>query len=193
MLEAFEQFCKDHEKTIAFVEAFSTLAAVLVSLMLAFSARRANKTRLKAWVDVRRIVHSTIPPETRLRYITAIIMNIGMQPLRIPFAFFHWQLPLQKNASWMVNPLNAYATDEWVQQEQYPIEIAPKASCTLIVSNIATFQQEFRAMVRERPGLLARIFFRFVRVTILTDDGMRFRAKVSAEVRKEMAQLNALY
>src|SRR5262244_3783055 len=52
MLEAFEQFCKEHEKTIAFVEAFSTLAAVIVSLMLAFAARRAANTRLKAWVDI---------------------------------------------------------------------------------------------------------------------------------------------
>jgi hypothetical protein len=73
MLDGFEQFCREHEKTIAFVEAFSTLAAVIVSLSLALLASRANRTRLKAWVDIRRIVHSTIPPETRLTYITATI------------------------------------------------------------------------------------------------------------------------
>src|SRR5208282_6893050 len=88
MLEAFEEFCKAHEKTIAFVEAFSTLAAVIVSLSFAYLAGRANRTRLKAWVDIKRIVHSTIPPETRLRYLTATITNTGIMPLRVPFGFF---------------------------------------------------------------------------------------------------------
>jgi hypothetical protein len=193
MLDAFEQFCKDHEKTIAFVEAFSTLGAVIVSLMLAFFAHRANQTRLKAWVGIKRMLHSTIPPEARVRYLTATITNTGIRPLSIPFGFFNWQLPRQKNSSWVVNPLNAYGGDKWVQQEQYPIQIAPKASRIIMVSDIATSRQEFQQMVRERPSLLRRILFRFVRVTILSDDGMLFKAKIGKEVRNEIRELNPLF
>lgn len=185
MLEGFEQFCKEHEKTIALVEAFSTLAAVIVSLILASFAARANRTRLKAWVDIRRIVHSTIPPETRLRYLAATITNRGITPLRVPFSFFHWQLPGQQNASLMVNPLDAYATDKWVPQQTYPVEILPKASHSFIVSDVATFQETFKEVI-QKERFLKRILYRFIRVTILTDDGVRFRAKVGKLVRNEM-------
>ncbi len=189
MLEAFEEFCKAHEKTIAFVEAFSTLAAVIVSLSLAYRAGRANKTRLKAWVDIRRIVHSTIPPETRLRYLTATITNTGIMPLRVPVAFFHWQLPRQKDTSYGVNPLDASAMDEWVSQQKYPLEIPPRASHPFLVSNVATFRQEFKEMI-DKQSPIRRISYRFVHVTIVTDDGMHFRAKIDNGVRKEMSELN---
>lgn len=191
MLEAFEQFCRAHEKTIAFLEALSTLSAVIVSLIVAISAGRANKTRLKAWVDIRRIYHPTISPETRLRYITATITNTGILSLRVPFAFFHWQLPGQRNSSVMVNPLDAYNADQWVPQRQYPVEVLPKTTHPFMVSDFATFQQTFSEMLREQ-SFIKRVLYRFVHVTIVTDDGARFRAKIGSNLRREMRRLNPL-
>jgi hypothetical protein len=176
MLEAFEHFCREHEKTIAFVEAFSTLAAVIISLSLAISASRANKPRLKAWVDTSRMVHSTIPPETRLRYLTATITNTGIVSLRVPVAFFNWQLPGQRNKTLWVTPLDA-SGDERVPPRVYPFEVLPKTSHPFIVSDIATFQENFAEIIRAQ-NFIKRILYRFVRVTIITDDGSRFRAKI---------------
>lgn len=190
VLDAFEQLCKEHEKTIAFVEAFSTLAAVIVSLGLASLASRAHKPRLKAWVDINRMVHSTIPPETRLRYLTATITNTGIVSLRVPVAFFNWQLPGQRNKTVWVNPLDAFG-DERVPQRTYPFEVLPKTSHPFIVSDITTFQENFAEMLRAQ-NYIKRILYRFVFVTIVTDDGTRFRAKIGENVRREMRRLNPL-
>jgi hypothetical protein len=48
MWKTFEQFCKDHEKTIEFFQTVATLLAVIVSLFIAWLARRASNTRLRA-------------------------------------------------------------------------------------------------------------------------------------------------
>jgi hypothetical protein len=98
-LEHLDLILGHYPHVVATLEAVSTFAAVVVSLALASAARRANKPRLKAWVDIGTIVHSTIPPESRVRYLTATITNTGITPLRVPVAFFHWQLPRQKYKS----------------------------------------------------------------------------------------------
>jgi hypothetical protein len=126
-----------------------------------------------------------------LRYITATITNTGILPLRVPFAFFYWQLPGQKNASVMVNPLDAYATDELVPQRQYPVELLPKATDPFIVSDFATFQATFAEMLREQ-NFIKRVLYRFVHLTILTDDGRRFRAKIGKDLRREIRRLAPL-
>ncbi len=48
-------------------------------------------------------------------------------------------------------------------------------------------------MLQERPSLVGRIFLRFARVTIFTDEGMRFRAKIGKALRNEVRRLNPLY
>jgi hypothetical protein len=126
-----------------------------------------------------------MPPETRLRYLTTTITNTGITPLRVPFAFFNWQLPGQKHSSFIVNPMDAYATDEWVAQRKYPVEILPKATEYLMISDIATFQKEFTDMIKTQ-SFLKRMLYRFIRVTILTDDGRRFKAKIGKGVRTEI-------
>ena len=192
MLEAFEQFCKEHEKTIAFVEAFSTLAAVAISLGLALLARKANKTRIKAWVDVKRIVHTTIPRDQPLRYIGTTITNTGIMPVRIPFAFFHWQLPYERNASIMVMMLDAYGADPWVPQQTYPVEIPPRASHSFLVSDIETFRREHKEII-SNEGLLRRVLRRFMGVTIVTDDGTRFKAKLGKAIRRELREISPIF
>jgi hypothetical protein len=109
----------------------------------------------------------------------------------VPVAFFHWQLPRQKNTSWWINPLDVYATDEWVPQQKYPVEIPPRASHPFLVSDVATFRQEFKEMI-DKQSLFRRILHRFVHVSIVTDDGMRFRAKIDKGVRREIRELNPL-
>src|SRR5260221_5270400 len=91
MFEWIEQFCKAHERTIAAIEAVSTFSAVVVSLALASMAQRANRTKLKAYLNRSFIMHSSIDPNNRPKYITVGITNTGVMPLRIPLASFHWR------------------------------------------------------------------------------------------------------
>jgi hypothetical protein len=119
-----------------------------------------------------------------LRYLATTITNTGITPLRVPFAFFNYQLPGQKNSSFMANPMDAYAKDEWVAQRKYPVEILPKATEYFIISDLATFQKEFTDVIK-RQSFLRRMLYRFIRVIILTDDGTRFRAKIGKGLRSE--------
>jgi len=92
----------------------------------------------------------------------------------------------------MINPLDAYGTDQWVSQQKYSVEIPPRASHPFLVSDMAKFPQEFKEMINKQ-SLIRRILHRFVHVTIVTDDGMRFRAKIDKGVRREMRELNPLF
>jgi hypothetical protein len=60
-----------------------------------------------------------------------------------------------------------------------------------MVSDIATFQETFADMLRNQ-NFMNRILYRFVRVTIVTDDGTLFRAKIAKDLRKEIRRLNPL-
>lgn len=186
MWEAVEQFCKNHKDTIAAFGAASTFSAVVVSLVLAFLTRRANKTHIRASVNISVIIHDSIDKDKRHRYVTANITNNGIMPARIPFSFFHWRVPFRRG-TWSVIPHDSSGTDPWVPQQKYPVEIAPRASHTFFVSEIDTLKAELaRTMGRRDVGKVA---FRFLWVMVLTDDGAKFRAKVPRHVRKELRKL----
>jgi hypothetical protein len=134
------------------------------------------------------IVHSTIDPRKPPTYLTATITNKGVRPLRLPFAFFSWQLPFERGA-WTVNPYDAYVTpDVYVNRQTYPIEIPPRASHTCFVSDIETMRESLTQVASE-AGFLGRLRFRCIRVTIITDDGALFRGRVSKQLRKEIAKI----
>jgi exosortase/archaeosortase len=86
-----EEFFKAHQYTIQAIAAAGALAAVVVSLALASSARRADRTRLEAVANLMTIFHPTIDPKTAPEFLTVSITNHGKWPLRIPTNFFYWK------------------------------------------------------------------------------------------------------
>src|SRR5262249_32846397 len=73
-----------------------TLAAVVTSLVLAWNARRADRTQLRAVANLMTIFHPTIDPKTAPEFLTVSITNQGKWPLRIPSTFFYWKVPFKR-------------------------------------------------------------------------------------------------
>lgn len=189
-LEHVNALLGHYSHLVSAIESISTLLAVIVSLTFAVAAKRANNTRLKAWVEIERVHHSTIDPTNRPVYLTAMVRNIGIMPLRLPFAFFSWKLPVLKNAIWTANPLDAYSGDRWIPQKTYPVEILPRTTQRLFISDMATFSREFPFLdIVQRYGFLGRILCPSIKAIIYTDDGSRCKAKIGNSVRREMRRL----
>jgi hypothetical protein len=184
MFATIEEFCKSHEYTTAAIGAFSTLAAVVVSLALAFLSLRATKTRLRADLAMSIIIHNTLNRNNPPTYLTVSITNIGNMALRVPFSFFRWRLPMGRGV-WLVNPLDSYGTDPLIPRKYYPVELAPRASQTFYVSDVATFKLSVGQM-RKGASLIDRVRFRFIKAIILSDDGRTFAAKIRTNVRKHL-------
>ncbi len=182
MLNGLEEFCKNHQHTIAALGALSTLTAVVVSLMLAWRAGRVTRTRLKANVDTSFVAHSTIDPKNPPRYLTVSITNTGLGALRVPFSFFRWKVPFSRSF-WLVNPLDGYGKDNLIPQKRYPVEIQPRASETFYVSDLQTFIEMSEKMQNETRGV-PRFCLRHIKAVIRTDDGLVFKARISKGVRK---------
>ena len=58
-----EEFFKAHQHTIAAIAAAGTFAAVVVSLLLAWGAKRADRTRLRAVANLMIVARTGIDPK----------------------------------------------------------------------------------------------------------------------------------
>jgi hypothetical protein len=130
--ERLDHFLGHYPHVIAGLEAISTFGAVAVSLSLAFAARRANNTRLRARVQRSVIVHSSLGAQ-QPTYVTVSITNTGILPARIPLSFFAFRVPLKKT-TWMMIVLDSFATDPLIPQKKYPVEISPRASQSFLLA-----------------------------------------------------------
>lgn len=184
MLELIEKISLEHEHSIALLEAISTFAAVVISLTLALMTRAANKTHLKAYVSIRRMVHATIDNENPPRYLIACITNTGLMPLRIPLSFFHWKAPLHRG-TWSILPHDYSAEDPLVPQQKYPVEIPPKATHSFFLSNLGTLQQNLGRMLCDE-GKISKLQLFFIRAKIISDDGLWFTVSIDNGVRAEI-------
>lgn len=187
MPDGLEEFFQKHEHTVAALEAVSTFAVVVISLALALISQRTNRTRVKAYASINKIVHSTLEGKEHPRYVTATIRNIGIMPVSIPLSFFHWIVPF-KRGGWSVIPLDYSQSDEWVQQKKYPTEITPRASQTFFLTEIGMFREMFRDIFAE-AGIFQRWQFYFFRARVITDDGKMFNVDIAANLRKELRAL----
>jgi hypothetical protein len=88
-----EHFSETNQHTIAALEAASTFAAVVVSLVLALLANRSSRTRTRVSVQVQFIFRPTLDGKTKPEYVTATITNIGVMPASIPISFLAWKVP----------------------------------------------------------------------------------------------------
>jgi hypothetical protein len=187
MFNDLEEFFGAHRHTIAALEAISTFAVVVVSLGLALLAQRANRTRLKASASLSVIMHSTLEGKEKPTYVTAYVRNVGIMPVMIPLAFFHWRVPFGRGG-WTVTPWDYSQGDEWVPQKRYPIEIKPRNSETFFLAEISVFRSTMREVFKG-ANLFERYRFRFLRARVVTDDNKIFDVKLCRTLRKELREL----
>jgi hypothetical protein len=187
MFAELEDFFKAHEHTVAALEAVSTLAVVVVSVTLALLAQRANRTKIKAFVSMSVMLHSTLEGKPKPTYVTVFIRNVGVMPVMIPFSFFHWKAPF-KAGGWTVNPWDYSAGDEWVPQKRYPIEIKPRSSETFFLAEKSVFRSTMLEML-SGANFIDRCRFRFLRARVVTDDNKLFDVKTDCTLHKELRLL----
>jgi hypothetical protein len=109
MWDTIESFFAAHQHTVEAIGAFSTLGAVIVSLILALFAHRRSLTRLRATASISRITHSSLSGQERRRYFTVAVRNVGSFPARLPLTYFRWKLPFA-DAVWFITPWTLLAT-----------------------------------------------------------------------------------
>ena len=119
-------------------------------------------------------------------YLTASITNIGTIALRVPLSFLYWRLPMDRSA-WMVMPLDSFphGTGPPIPRQNYPVEIAPRASQTFYVFDVAGLKELVEKM-RKGASLIDRVRFRFVKAIVQSDDGRKFVANIGKEVREHL-------
>jgi hypothetical protein len=186
MFVAIEQFFQAHQYTVAAVSAFSTLAAVLVSLGLALIAQRSSHTRIKVHVSARVIMHPSLIGKPKPEYVTASITNVGNLSAHIPFSFFHWKIPFNGGRSWMVNPWDYRQHDPWVPLRHYPAEIKPRGSMTVFLSDLAGFRTTMAEAFNDVHHFRWRL--RFIKAVAVTEDGRIFKVKVDKKIKGELAK-----
>ena len=177
-----EEFFKAHQYTIAAIAAAGTLAAVVTSLALAFLARRADRTRLKARADIVRIFDAPLDGKSGpTRFLKVRITNIGKFPLQIPSVFFYWKVPFKRE--FMEVPGLDFIGSPLIPPQHYPSVISPRASAHFTIWDADTFKQEVKRM-RGANTLADRLRFHFIRAFVQTADGKTFRVKLSPGIRQ---------
>jgi hypothetical protein len=184
-----EAFFKSYEATFAAITAISTFLAVVVSLAISIGSQRASRTQIKARVSVMVVLHSSLEGKPTPTYLSVEITNIGILAAVIPLSFFRWKVPFYPGA-WILNPLDFSATDEWVQQKQYPVEIQPRHAKNFTLQSIDGFREMTRSNFIGKT-FFERIRCRFLGAIILTDDGRIFKVSMDKSVYKELRTLRA--
>jgi len=182
-MSALEAFFKAHQYTIAALAAISTFAAVVVSLVVTYISLKASHTRLNARASVQLIIHSSLEGQPEPTYLCVSITNRGNLPATLPFAFFYWKLPFARGLL-LISPLDFFG-DRWFPKRQYPIEINPRQSETVCLSEISVF----RKMCREKlmgSNVFDRLRFLCLHAFIVSADGRKFKVRLDRSVRKEL-------
>jgi hypothetical protein len=174
-----EQFFEAHQHTVDAIAAAGTLAAVATSLWLAYRARRADRTKLKATADLWTIV---VPNDTP-KFLQVTIRNVGKFPVRITASFFYWKVPFSRN--WLsMGPLDLYGSP-LIPRKNYPIKIDPRTTETFTLWDLATFKKEAKK-IRETSSVQIRL--RFIRAFVFTDEGAKSKVKLSPHVRQTFSE-----
>ena len=175
-----EEFFLAYRATIAAIAAFATVAAVVVALYL---ARRQARSRLRAYADVNLYFPSSAPMvfekeenRERRRCIGVTIANVGPVSVTISyFNCFEWRVAGSRHLSIQ----NAAEPDFRAN----PITLDPGRSVSIILSyDLDAYSAMIADLCRSsRFGKCAR---RFPRLTVRTEIGDRFRAKLGRSLRE---------
>jgi hypothetical protein len=190
--DGWEAFFGRHQHTISAIEALSTFAVVVLSLVLALISQRASRTRAKAFVEINAMHHANLG-DRRPAYVTVSIQNAGLYPLSIPLSFFCWYVPFEwekplSRRGWSVIPWDYSQEDPLVPQKRYPVEIKPRGSEMFFLADAATFHQQFEEIFAA-TNRFQRVRFRFLKARIVTDDGKLFNVKFGRVLQRRFREL----
>ena len=159
MLKEIDGVLGRYPHIIAALEAIGTVAAVIVSLVLAFASRRAHRTPLRAEVTTLQLFVTDTLPSGRPGYTSVSVTNTGILALRIPFAFFYWKIPLYRTA-FLVKTLDHYPGNPDFRQRSYPVEIQPNTTETFSISTTDRTAGNLKD-IYQQSSALKRFLFRF--------------------------------
>jgi hypothetical protein len=119
--------------------------------------------------------------QTTSKFLKVFITNIGRFPLHISSGFFYWKVPFRREFM-HVWPLD-YLGSPLIPSKHYPTEISPRASESFTICDVASLEQEAKRM-RGADTFANRVRFRFIKGFVQTDDGRKFRVKLSSNIRQ---------
>ena len=186
MLHWLEQISEANQHAVAALGAISTFAAVVVSLVLASIVQRSSRTRIKALATISVIFHPSLKGRPKPEYVTVAITNVGLMPVMIPLAFLHLKVPF-RSGYWMITPWDYVQHDPWVPMRTYPVEIRPRGSATITLSEIERFRSTTAEMFQQVSRWRWR--FRFIKALVVTEDGKIFKVKLDKTIRRELAKV----
>jgi len=192
-----EEFAKSYQYTILMFGVLGTLGAVVVSLL----ANRANRTKIKASVDIGILFGKCARGYRKHRYLMIVITNLGQLPVSIPEDFFEMCLLLGRKRMWLVTADENPEAD-YIPRAEYPVDIQPRKSARFILCR----SDRFAGMCLDFIG--GNRFIRWVRlhhlrIYVKTADGIRAKARLPRALRSyllhqprrpstlELAPLNA--
>jgi hypothetical protein len=82
----------------------------------------------------------------------------------------------------LIMPLDLTGS-RWIAKKNYPTEVAPRTPESFHISDLPTFKQEAKRM-RGADTFADRVRFLFIKAYVQTDDGRRFRVKLSSDIRQ---------
>ncbi len=182
MLEHLDVFLANFSHIISTVEAASTLAAVIVSLCLAFRASRESLTRIKATLAV-----GFNPNDPDRSPVVLTISNIGIRPAHFRGLFFQWNVPFLRkdDPATLANTVNLYIGS----RKLVSVDVGKTA-----IEFIAE-QTQFRELITEHDlrslssqmRFLATLRLKFLSAIIRSDDGRQFQVEIAQALKDDFA------
>ena len=173
-MTAIENFLAQYPATISMTASAATVAAVIVALYL---ARRQSRSRLRVFADIKLYVSSeaqiatpVLELENAPQIIMVTISNVGQVAVSIPYwSSFVWSVPGGKRMA-AQNPKEP-------DFRHQPIELFPGKSASIVLSDDLP---GYQAMMKElaNASRIGPWSIHFPRLTIMTEIGDRFRAKI---------------
>lgn len=179
-MDIVENLLAQYPATISTIAAGATIAAVIVALYL---ARRQSRGRLQIFADISSYISSeaqrrspTIDLKDTPQIITVTMSNIGQKTVSISYwSSFVWSVPGGKRVV-AQNP----AEPDFRNQ---PIELLPGKSVAIVLSDDLP---GYRTMMKDLADTswLGTWSLRFPRLTVRTEIGDRFRARLGKSLRE---------
>ncbi len=179
-MDIIENLLAQYPATISTIAAGATVAAVIIALYL---ARRRSRGRLRIFADINRYISSeaqkrspTIDLKDHPQIITMTISNVGPVAVSISYwSSFVWSVPGGKKVV-AQNP----AEPDFRSQ---PIELLPGKSVSIVISYDLPGHVTMMKDLAD-TSWLGTWSLRFPRLTVRTEIGDRFRARLGKSLRE---------
>lgn len=179
-MDIIENLLAQYPAIISTVVAGATLSAVIIALYL---ARRQFRSRLLVYADINLYISSeaqsqspTIDTKDAPKIITVTIRNVGPVTVTIPYwSTFVWSVPGGKEVAMQIPVEPDYRSQ--------PIELLPGKSASIVLSDDLPGHKTSMRNLADKSWL-GTWSLRFPKLTIRTEIGDRFRARLGKSLRE---------